>query len=130
MTLRKTAAIFSLIAGISIIVVWALMLITGKDAQLQDSLRTEPLAIGLHLAAEFITAIMLIIAGITILVKHSRAMKLFIFALGMLVYSVVNSSGFYAQRGDITFVLMFVIIFILTGVFAVFAYLSRSKKDA
>jgi hypothetical protein len=98
-----------------------MLLITGQDPELQNSLKTEPIAIGLHIAAEFLTAIALLIAGIGLFTDRSWAVKVFLLSVGFLTYSVINASGFYGQRGDLPFIGMFAVIFALAVVFSAFA---------
>ena len=49
-----------------------------------------------------------------------------VFALGFLFYSVINAAGFYGQRGETPFLVMFIVIFILAVVFTVPAFRSRA----
>jgi phosphotransferase system glucose/maltose/N-acetylglucosamine-specific IIC component len=84
-------------------------LLSGAVPELQ----TEPIALTFHLAAECATAICLIVGGIALLRQAMWARNLAIFASGMLAYTVVVSSGYFAQRGQWPLVGMFAILLIL-----------------
>ena len=119
MKLRKTAAIYSIVVGLAMIGIWMMLLITGQDPELQNSLQTEPIAVGLHLAAEFLTAIILLIGGFGLIADRGWAVKVFLLSMGFLMYSVLNASGFYGQRGDLPFIGMFAAILTLAVIFSV-----------
>jgi len=130
MKLRKTAAIYSIVVGLAMIGAWIMLFMTGQDAELQNSLQTEPITLGLHLAAEFLTSIVLLVAGIGLFTDRSWAVKVFLLSIGFLTYSVVNAAGFYAQRGDLPFISMFAAIFTLALIFSVLALRTTRDKNA
>jgi len=59
MMIRKRAGIFSIIVGVSMVLMWLMFYFTGSIPELD----TEPARIAMHLAAEFATAIALIVGG-------------------------------------------------------------------
>ena len=63
MSLRRTAAVYSIIVGLAMIGVWIILLITGQDPQLQTELQTTPFAISMAITSDFLTAAALITAG-------------------------------------------------------------------
>ncbi|MFQ6012115.1 MAG: hypothetical protein ACE5LS_00505 [Thermoplasmata archaeon] len=77
-------------------------------------LQEAPREIAFHLAAEFATAILLVVVGAALLLGTQRARILSPLALGMLLYTVVNSAGFYAQRDNLGMVTMFMALVVLT----------------
>lgn len=89
---------------------WLFFLATGNVPELE----TEPLAIGFHLVAELATAVALILAGIGLLRRASRALPVTLLALGMLLYTVINSAGYFAEQGVWIMVGMFGVLLILT----------------
>lgn len=89
---------------------WLFFLATGSVPELE----TEPLAIGFHLVAELATAVALILAGIGLLRCASRALPVTLLALGMLLYTVINSAGYFAEQGVWVMVGMFGVLLILT----------------
>ncbi len=105
----RFAGIFALAVGILMFGQWAVALATGGVPELQ----TAPMAIGFHLAAEVLTALALILSGLALLKKRTWGRTLFLVAGGMLLYSVINSPGYFAQRGQ----------WIAVGMFAVLSFL-------
>ena len=110
----KFAGIFSLVVGLLMVGQWAASLATGQVPEL----KTAPMAIGFHLAAEILTALALVLAGLAILKKLHWGRTLFLVAGGMVLYSIINSPGYFAQRGQWPMValfgaLFFILIFLL-----------------
>jgi hypothetical protein len=102
-------AIFSIFVGVLMIGQWTFSLASRKVPEIV----TETRAIGFHLAAEFLTAAVLIVAGIALLAQSLLGYPLALLALGMLVYTSINSAGYFAQRGQWLVVMMFGGILIL-----------------
>ncbi|MFP4345070.1 MAG: hypothetical protein ACLFU8_10285 [Anaerolineales bacterium] len=71
------------------------LLATGNVPELE----TEPLAIAFHLAAELATAVALLFAGVGLLRRARWATSVTRLALGMLLYTVINSAGYFAEQG-------------------------------
>jgi hypothetical protein len=84
MKFRKTVAWYSIIVGIAMLGIWTVQVLTGQATELQ----TAPIEISLAIAADALTAISLLIAGFGLLAHRHWAFKLYLFSLGMLVYSV------------------------------------------
>lgn len=115
MNIRKLIAIYSLFIGILMIILWGLLIVTGQVPEIA----TKPAEITLHLMAEFVTAILLIIGGIGLLKKIKIGYNTNLVALGMLLYTLIVSPGYYLQRGDFVFLGIFVILFIFTVIFLI-----------
>lgn len=96
MKFRKTLAIYSIIVGLAVLGIWIVQLLTGQATELE----TAPIEIALAIPADWLTAIMLLVAGAGLLSQRSWADRLYLFALGMLVYSVVISTGYFGQLGN------------------------------
>lgn len=105
----KLSGWFSTVAGLFMLSVWGFFLAAGQVPELQ----TAPFEIGFHLAGEFATALVLIIGGLAILSGRSWGRLVSLAALGMLIYSVVVSPGYFAQRGNWLFVAVFALLLIL-----------------
>ena len=75
-------------------------------------LKTEPVAITFHMIAEMIMGILSLLSGIFLLIGFSWAPYFFILAMGLVIYAVINSAGYYGQRKQWTIVIMFGIILI------------------
>ena len=128
MKYRKIASVYAIIVGLGMIGIWALLLITGQDPQLQYELQTIPVSISMAIVSDFLTAGVLLAAGIGLIKDRKWAVKVFLFSMGFLFYSVVNATGFYGQQGDLPFVIMFTIIFILALIFTVFALKAKHRS--
>jgi hypothetical protein len=105
----RFAAWYGIIVGVLMAAMWTFFLVAGQVPELA----TEPYRIALHLAAEFATAIALLIGGIGLLKKSTWARSLYFIAAGMLLYSLIASPGYYAQQGGWAFVGMFALLLLL-----------------
>lgn len=123
MNIKKYASIYSIFIGISMIGMWIMFYLNGQIPELNS----EPIRIGMHLTAEFTTALLLIIGGIGLLKNWSKAIYIFQFSMGMLIYTLIQSPGYYAQRGDIIFVAMFAVFIILAIIFIIYSI--KNPKD-
>ncbi|HSG79774.1 MAG TPA: hypothetical protein VLD62_09360 [Acidimicrobiia bacterium] len=73
---------------------WAIDL-SGGALDRPDRSRTE---MELHLAAEFLTALALVVSGITLLAVGDSAAPFVAAALGMLLYTLIVSPGYFMAR--------------------------------
>lgn len=105
---RKIAAVYSIVIGISVLVMWSMTILTG-------GIKEGPVEILFHLVSEFIMAILLLISGIGLLRGKTYVRKLFLISNGMLIYSVLNAAGYFGQSGNITMTIMFLAIFIISS---------------
>jgi hypothetical protein len=74
---------------------------------------------GLHLTVEIITAFFLIAAGAGLAARLVWGKEIFLFSMGMLLYSVIQAAGYFAQQQQLTFVGMFAVFAILDVMFTV-----------
>ncbi len=111
----KAAAIFSIVVGTSMILMWMMFYFTGSIPELES----EPVRIAMHLLAEFATAITLIIAGWGLLQAKAWAVNVYLLATGALLYTLIQSPGYFVQTGEPVFVLMFAVLIILASFFLV-----------
>ncbi len=93
MKTSRITAIFCLFTGCSIALLWVMLLAAGQVSEL----RSEPLRISMHMGSEFILALLLIASGILWLRENKRALLCYAFTCGMLVYSTINATGYYAE---------------------------------
>lgn len=100
----KFAAWSSLGVGVLMLAQWSFFLATGAVPEV----RSEPIALAFHLAAEAATAGALLAAG-WMLLRRRGGVALGLAANGMLIYTVIVSPGYFAQLGQ----------WPLVGVFAV-----------
>ena len=108
MVLSIISGIYAIVIGIGIIGLWTMLLLTKQVPELN----TEPVAITFHITAEIIMGILSLISGIFLLIDLSWAPYFFILAMGLVIYAVINSAGYYGQKKQWTFVIMFGIILV------------------
>jgi hypothetical protein len=112
------AAVFSIVVGVGMIVQWAMSYLSKQIPEL----KTEPIRIGFHLAGEMITAVCLIISGVGLLLSAGWGVSLFLVSVGMLFYTAIVSPGYFAQKGQWAWLVMFGTIIVL-GIVSVFLVL-------
>ena len=105
---EKVFAGIFLFIGIGIIGLWTMLFFTNQIIELE----TEPKAIVFHIVIELSMGVMAIISGIMLLKNIIIRKEMIMFTNGMLFYSVVNSSGYYAELGEIAMILMFGLILV------------------
>jgi len=91
----KYTAWYFIWVGFLMIGQWGFFLVTGAVPEL----RTEPIRITFHLAAEFVTVICLIVGGIALLRREPWSKGFSLFPAGLLAYTAIVSSGYFAQQG-------------------------------
>lgn len=115
MSYSKSSSIYSFIVGIMMLCMWLFFIFAGMVPEFD----TRPAEIILHLAAEFTTAISLIVSGIVTLKGLPSGKWIYPFSIGMLIYTLIVSPGYYIQSGDYIFVAMFGALIILSFIFLV-----------
>ncbi len=104
-------AIYSLLTGILMIGFWVFALLRKLVPP-----EEKPWSITFHVFAEVSTAFLLIVSGAGLWVGNDLARTLSPVALGLLLYAVINSPGYYAQRNNLPMVAMFGVLITLTVV--------------
>ncbi len=94
--MRKAAAIFSILMGLSMVGTWTYMLLFKEFPEI----RTLPLQAGYLLVAEGLTAAALIVSGYGVLSGRRWAPALILVALGELLYCAVRFAGELGQGGS------------------------------
>jgi NADH:ubiquinone oxidoreductase subunit K len=113
MRIQKIAAIYSIMLGIAMIGMWLSLITTNQVPEIN----TEPIRITYHLIGEFLTAILLLIGGFGLFTKRRWGFHVFLISMGMLLYTVIVSAGYYAEKGDMAMVGMFTVFQVLTVIF-------------
>ena len=113
MNLRNIASLYSIIIGTAMICMWIAFLFTNQVPEIN----TAPLKIRYHLLAEFLTALLLLIGGFSLYTKKSWGFHLYLISMGMLLYTVIVSAGYYADLGEIVMVGMFMFFQVMTILF-------------
>jgi hypothetical protein len=102
-------AVFAILVGVGMIGQWAMSYATKQIPEL----KTEPYRIWFHITGEMVTAVLLILGGASLLASLPWAPSLYLVAMGMLFYTVIVSPGYFAQKGQWTWVLIFGVLLIL-----------------
>jgi hypothetical protein len=106
----RLVAYYSLTIGLLMVLQWGFFLATGNVPELE----TEPVAIAFHLVAELVTATMLVVAGVGLLRLMTWSLWVALLSFGMLLYTSINSAGYFAEHGEWGMVTMFAVLFLLT----------------
>jgi len=110
------AAIFSIVVGAGIIGQWTISILYNKvpGPEAGSEIGRGQIEMFFHYTAEFITAIALMASGAGLIVDADWGPPAYLIASGMLVYTLINSSGYFAQRRQLSMVLIFAILFVLS----------------
>lgn len=110
--MKTVLSVYSIIVGIAMIAMWAVLWGVGEIPEMM----TRPWEITMHLTAEFTTAALLVVSGLGLLAGYRWANRINVFASGMLVYTLIQSPGYYLQHDATIFVLIFAVCFLVTVV--------------
>ena len=102
----KFPAWYGISVGILIILQWIFSIAIGSIPEFQ----TTPWAIGFHMVAELFLSLTLLMSGIATLHAKPWGDKTLLVALGMAIYSEINSPGYFAQLGQWALVAIFAIL--------------------
>lgn len=116
---HRIQSVFSITMGLAMIGWWSLLLAADQMSELE----TAPLTAALHLAAEFLTALSLLAGGIGALRGAWWAHNISTLSLGMLLYAMVQASGYSAEHGQVLPVVIFA-----TSVVTVLIFISRMPR--
>ncbi len=103
-------ACYVIVVGLSMIGQWTFF-VTKKQV---PELATEPLRISFHWAGEFVTAASLLASGSALLANAEWALEVSLVSLGMLLYTVIVSPGYFAQKRQWPLVSVFAVLLVLT----------------
>ncbi len=105
-------AFYAIVVGLLMFAQWAFLLITRQVPEL----KTERVRVLFHIAGEFLTAAVLIASGVGLLMQPAWAAAIYPVAMGMLLYTVIVSAGYFAQKRVWPIVGMFAALLIFTGI--------------
>jgi hypothetical protein len=106
-------AIFSLAVGLLMIGQWSFSYLSKQIPELEH----EPIRIKFHIVAEILTALALSVSGIALLLGEQWAKHAYLVSLGMLIYTLIVSPGYFAQKGDWKWVGFFAVLMV-AGLFS------------
>jgi hypothetical protein len=104
--------------------IWSYLIATSQIPELE----TQPYAASYHLIAEFLTASALLFGGYSLLSGKRWGFNTFLISMGMLLYTVINTIGYYAQSGDVTMMAVFTLFAGLTALFLALSFLLVNSK--
>ena len=110
-------AVYCVTVGASMAVWWAVEL---RNGVLHRGDRSRP-EITLHVVAELVTAVVLVAGGVVILTDGAPSLAFV--GLGLLLYAVIQSPGYFLERGERAMVWMFAALVVVTSL-AIVALLS------
>ena len=90
----RPLAIFAVVVGIMLLIVWLYLSLSGGIPDYQF----HPTESAFHLAVEFCTALMLIISGFRVLFSDGQGEGMLLLSMGMLFYTLVNTTGYYMEK--------------------------------
>ena len=111
----KFASIYAVAVGALMIIMWSSFIVSGQVPEFQ----TKPEEILLHIVAEMLTALLLLVSGVLVLRRITWGNLTLLVAFGMLFYTMIVSPGYYIQNGTGAFVVMFALLLALGIVAAV-----------
>ena len=116
---------FLLVVGVGVLGLWAMLVTRHEVPEIEAGDR----AIWFHIAAEVLMGVFLIAGGIALLSKPAHPVTPLIASVGLgaLVYSAVNSAGYYANQGKNGAVTAFGLLAL--GAVAVFVALTASLSN-
>ncbi len=106
----RFAGLYGILVGIVILAQWTFFLGTAQVPELESA----PFEFISQLAAEFMTSMVIIASGIGVLQDKQWARRAYLLASGMVIYSVVDSAGYFIQLGKWPLAIMFVVLLVLT----------------
>jgi hypothetical protein len=111
----RGAATFAILAGAAIIAIWLYLFASGGVPELQ----VQPAATWTRIVTEIITALLLLAAGFGLLTRQRWARRVYLIAVGALLFAVVHAVATYGERGQIGMVLFFLALAIVSVFFAI-----------
>ena len=119
--LLKTTAGFSLVVGIMNLAMWTFLLVSGQVTGVEEEL----ISFLFHWLSEFLTALLLITAGILILKDRPSSRKFLYLALGFLFNAAQGAFWYYVRNPDIILQIVMALITAATIFYAIANYALR-----
>jgi hypothetical protein len=88
---------FQVVVGAGILLLWPVLIVAGEVPELEAGQRD----IWFHIAAEVVTGALLVVGGTSLLRGGATGARVVsAVALGALLYTGINSAGYYAELGQ------------------------------
>jgi hypothetical protein len=112
------ASIYVIFIGVAIIGYWIIFSLRKQtpNQHMGTVANRGKIELRFHIIAELIAAVVLIMAGTGLLMKASWGQEVFLIAIGMLLYTSVNSAGYFVQIRQQSMLLIFTVVLILSVV--------------
>lgn len=120
---NNLAAYFSIAIGIIMIVYRVFAISMNMVPEIQP----EPIAILCRVAAEMLTPAMLTAGGLGIFRNAKWGVSVNLVSLGMLIYTSIQSPGYFLQQVTLPIVVMFAVILALVTYFAAVMIMNRCQ---
>lgn len=90
-------SVLELVAGAGIIGLWTMLLLRRQIPEIEAG----DIAIWFHIVAEYLIGVALVVGGLLLLLGDDAPTRVFAgAAAGGMVYSTINSPGYYAREGQ------------------------------
>jgi len=110
MVLEIISGIFSISAGTITALLWIIVLLRKQGTRFIE----HPFERLYHVIAEFIMSILAIVGGIALILQLTWGLYLFLFAMGLILYAIVNAIGIYGKKNYKMLLIVLVISAVLT----------------
>ncbi len=94
MILEIISGVFSISAGTITALLWITVLLKKKGNLFIE----HPFERLFHITAEFIMSTLAIVGGIALILELTWGLYVFLFALGLILYAIVNAIGIYGKK--------------------------------
>ncbi len=111
--MKKSTSVFAFLfifIGVSMLALWTMLILTQQVPEFKSA----PFTTITHITAESLTGLMLIFAGYGLLKKQPWSKRFYPLAVGMLLYAVVQASGYYIDHASPVFVGLFVLMMLFS----------------
>ena len=94
MILEIISGAFAISAGTLTALIWIVVLIKKTGSKFIE----HPFERLFHITAEFIMSVLAIIGGIALILDLTWGLYVFLFALGLILYAIINAIGIYGKK--------------------------------
>ena len=117
----RLIAFYSLFLGIAVLGMWGAILASS-------ALPEGPVELTFHLISETLMALAALASGILMLRGRRYGKMTGVVAHGMVIYSVLNAAGYYAERGERLLPALFILL-MLGSAWSIFVLGTSSKTS-
>jgi uncharacterized membrane protein len=112
---------YSILLGLSVIMTWIQIIIN-------ESIPEGKTEMSFHLFSEFLMALLSLLSGFLLIRQKPKGQIINAAAHAMVLYSLINAMGYYAERNEKSMVVLFIILAILSVIILFYhLFISNSK---